>query len=139
MACVSKHLVPDRKARRPDDAVGSGGVLQALLSIGDSRRPGVSPASAIPRTFSSGKRYGPRSRKREAKASEHGQVGVKPDALDASYAEGREAKVVLQVPELSFHGRAAAGSWYVPALRSPGRSPVEGPGAGRRQARLVRA
>ena len=33
---------------------------------------------------------------------------MEPDALDASDAEEREPEVVLQVAELSFHGRAAA-------------------------------
>jgi hypothetical protein len=43
-----------------------------------------------------------RSRKCEAEASEHHEVGVEPDALDASDAEEREAVLMLQAPKLSL-------------------------------------
>jgi len=45
---------------------------------------------------------GPRSRKSEAEASEHRQVGVKPDALNATDAQEREAVFVLQASELAL-------------------------------------
>ena len=65
VACVSKQLASLIEAVRPDGDVRSIRVLQALLSIGDSRRPGVSPASAFPGiTYSGGEGDFPRSCKR---------------------------------------------------------------------------